>query len=196
MDFGSNNDNENIFKMLLQKSNTFNQSSLRSMGNTSFGVSPTAQQNIMGGMSGGIGGIQNLIGGGGGGGALGAIGSFADIGIGAATSSKGSAFDYTKDGYTVDDAVKAEGEAGYKSGSENLSKVPIVGGIVGGIMGMITKAMAEKQARISATEALNNKKSHMGELENYQMDKIKNNNFLKASDLYKNMFNQNNQLEV
>lgn len=73
-----------------------------------------------------------------------------------------------------------------------LGSVPFVGGLLGGIVDLFTGAERARRAEIRR-EA---KVGHQNMLESYQLNKIKNNDFLKASDLYKNMLNNQNQSDL
>lgn len=68
------------------------------------------------------------------------------------------------------------------------NSIPIVGGLLGGIVDLFTGEERARRQRIRE-EA---KTGHQNMLESFQMEKIKNNDFLKASDLYKNMVNNQN----
>ena len=104
-------------------------------------------------------------------------------------------FDYGQENYTAEQAGQAEGDRAKKIANAAGGAIPVVGGLLGGIFGLIGQKIAQRKAEEKANFILGNRESHIKNLEEYQMDKIKNNAFLKSSDLYKNMFNQN-QFEI
>lgn len=189
MAFGSNNDNENIFKSLLANNN--NSFGSGGFGNSSFGSAGQSTQSLSnmnmakaesGGGMGKINPLQMALG-------------IANSGVGIAQAVMQPKFDYGQENYTAEQAGKMEGDRASGIAKAAGSAIPVVGGVLGGIFGLIAQKIAERKGEAKANMILGNRESHIKNLEDYQMNKIKDNNFLKSSDMYKNMFNQN-QLEV
>lgn len=210
------NDNENLFKMLLAQNNksfgqngfgggSFGNQSQQNIQNTSANFNPYFSQNQFGNgqtLSNSDKDNQNKEkeSGGGGFGKLGisplnmALG-IANSGVGIAQAVMQPKFNYGQENYTVEQAGQAEGQRASGIAKAAGSAIPVVGGVLGGIFGLIAQKIAQRKGEARANMVLGNRESHIKNLEDYQMNKIKDNNFLKSSDMYKNMFNQN-QFEV
>lgn len=194
MAFGFNSDNENLFKMLLSRNN-----SLSGFANTSFGNNQSqnnmnmANQNLAANSN--TNSITNGT----------STNPFKDInpvkaGIGAAEGIVNIAqaamkpnFDYGQDNYTAQQAGQYQGDKAAGIAKAAGSAIPVVGGLLGGVFGMIAQKIAQNRGEQKANFILGSRKTHQNNLEDFQMKKIQDNNFLKSSDLYKNMFNNQNQ---
>jgi hypothetical protein len=190
-----NNDNENLFKNLLANSN--NSFGSGGFGNAGFGNSAygnsgqnsqsLSNMNMAKADSGGImGGKINP---------LGIAMGVANSGINIAQAVMKPKFDFGQENYTAEQAGQAQGDRASGIAKAAGGAIPVVGGVLGGIFGMIAQKIAQRKGEERANMVLGNRESHIKNLEDYQMNKIKENNFLKSSDMYKNMFNQN-QFEV
>ena len=100
-------------------------------------------------------------------------------------------FNFGQDNYTAEQAGQAEGGRASNIGKAVGSAIPGVGGVLGGIFGLIAQKVAQRKGEQKANMILGSRESHMKNLEDYQMKKVQDNNFLKSSDMYKDMFNQN-----
>lgn len=193
MAFNPNLNNENLFKSLLAQNN--NSFGAQGFGNSSFGNSG------YGNAGQGMQSLNNMnkqaadIGGGGG--AMGKVNplgiamGIANSGINIAQAVMQPKFDYGQENYTAEQAGKAEGDRASGIAKAAGGAIPVVGGVLGGLFGLIAQKIAQRRGEEKANMILGNRESHIKNLEDYQMNKIKENNFLKSSDLYKNMFNQN-----
>ena len=189
-----NNDNENLFKNLLANSN--NSFGSGGFGNAGFGNSAygnsgqnsqsLSNMNMAKADSGGIMGKINP---------LGIAMGVANSGINIAQAVMKPKFDFGQENYTAEQAGQAQGDRASGIAKAAGGAIPVVGGVLGGIFGMIAQKIAQRKGEERANMVLGNRESHIKNLEDYQMNKIKENNFLKSSDMYKNMFNQN-QFEV
>lgn len=217
MAFGSNNDNENIFKMLLAQNNkpfgqngfvnnSFGSQTQQNLQNTGANFNSYFSQNQFGNgqqqqQSNADKDNQNKEKESGGGfSKLGisplnmALG-IANSGVGIAQAVMQPKFNYGQENYTAEQAGQVEGQRASGIAKAAGSAIPVVGGVLGGIIGLIAQKIAKRKGEAKANMILGNRESHINNLEDFQMKKIQDNNFLKSSDLYKNMFNQN-QLEV
>lgn len=189
-----NNDNENLFKNLLANSN--NSFGSGGFGNAGFGNSAygnsgqnsqsLSNMNMAKADSGGITGKINP---------LGIAMGVANSGINIAQAVMKPKFDFGQENYTAEQAGQAQGDRASGIAKAAGGAIPVVGGVLGGIFGLIAQKIAQRKGEERANMVLGNRESHIKNLEDYQMNKIKENNFLKSSDMYKNMFNQN-QFEV
>ena len=127
---------------------------------------------------------------------LGIAMGIANSGVNIAQAVMQPKFNYGQENYTAEQAGQAEGDRASGIAKAAGGAIPVVGGMLGGIFGLIAQKIAQRKGEARANMVLGNRESHIKNLEDYQMNKIKDNNFLKSSDMYKNMFNQNNQLEV
>jgi len=184
MAYGYNADLENLMKGMQKGNNSFGASGF---GNMSFGGNsqPSSQSasnmNMQKAEGGGMGKINPLSM------AMNAASGALNIAQ-AVTAPK---FDYGQANYTVQQAGQAEGERAKGIANAAGSAIPVVGGLLGGIFGMIGQKIAQNRGEAKARTILDNRQDHISNLEQFQMSKIKDNNFLKSSDLYKNMFNEN-----
>lgn len=119
----------------------------------------------------------------------------ANSGINIAQAVMKPKFDFGQENYTAEQAGQAQGDRASGIAKAAGGAIPVVGGMLGGIFGLIAQKIAQRRGEERANMVLGNRESHIKNLEDYQMNKIKENNFLKSSDMYKNMFNQN-QFEV
>lgn len=195
MAFGSNNDNENIFKSLLaQNNNSFGSSGFGggSFGNSGYGNAGQSSQTLSNmnmakaDSGGGLGKVNPL----------GIAMGIANSGVNIAQAVMQPKFNYGQENYTAEQAGQAEGDRASGIAKAAGGAIPVVGGMLGGIFGLIAQKIAQRKGEARANMVLGNRESHIKNLEDYQMNKIKDNNFLKSSDMYKNMFNNQNQLEV
>ena len=196
-----NSDNENLFKMLLARNNksfgangfgggSFGNGGVQGVAtNTSFNpymeqafTGQGRQQSADGGNSGDNGGKINPV--------KMALG-VAQSGVNIANAVMQPKFNYGQDNYTAEQAGQAEGQRASNIGKSVGSAIPVVGGLLGGIFGLIGQKIAQNKGEQKANMILGNRKTHMNNLEDYQMKKIQDNNFLKSSDMYKNMLNNN-----
>ena len=186
MAFSNDSNNMNLFKSLLAQQNA-------GAGFSGFGGNMPSQQSLDN-MN-----MAKANGGGGGGGMkinpLQVAMGVAQSGVNIADAVMQPKFDYGQENYTAEQAGQAEGDRAKKIANAAGGAIPVVGGLLGGIFGLIGQKIAQRKAEEKANFILGNRESHIKNLEEYQMDKIKNNAFLKSSDLYKNMFNQN-QFEI
>ena len=190
-----NNDNENLFKNLLANgNNSFGSGGFGNagFGNSAYGNSGQNSQslsnmNMAKADSGGImGGKVNP---------LGIAMGVANSGINIAQAVMKPKFDFGQENYTAEQAGQAQGDRASGIAKAAGGAFPVVGGLLGGISALIAQKIAQRRGEERANMVLGNRESHIKNLEDYQMNKIKENNFLKSSDMYKNMFNQN-QFEV
>jgi len=194
-----NSDNENLFKMLLARNNK--SFGANGFGGGSFGNTVPNQQsmnnmNMANNQLSANSNTSSIT--------SGASGNpFKDLnpikaGIGAAEGVVNIAnavmqpkFNYGQDNYTAEQAGQAEGQRASNIGKSVGSAIPVVGGLLGGIFGLIGQKIAQNKGEQKANMILGSRKTHMNNLEDYQMKKIQDNNFLKSSDMYKNMLNNN-----
>ena len=113
----------------------------------------------------------------------------ANSGVGIAQAVMQPKFNYGQENYTAEQAGQVEGQRASGIAKAAGSAIPVVGGVAGGIFGLIAQKIAERKGEAKANMVLGNRESHINNLEDFQMKKIADNNFLKSSDLYKNMLN-------
>lgn len=94
-------------------------------------------------------------------------------------------FDYGKEGYTPEEA----GQFAAQKAKAFTSGIPIAGGFLGGLTGLIASKIAQNKAE----PIVENRQAKINAIEQYKMDKLKENRFFRNSDLFneqnKNLFN-------
>lgn len=184
---------ENIFKSLLaQNNNSFGSSGFGggSFGNSGYGNAGQSSRALggvgadgKGDSGGGLGKVNPL----------GIAMGVANSGVNIAQAVMKPKFDFGQENYTAEQAGQAEGDRASGIAKAAGGAIPVVGGMLGGIFGLIAQKIAQRKGEARANMVLGNRESHIKNLEDYQMNKIKDNNFLKSSDMYKNMFNNQNE---